>query len=180
MERLGFSASGMMSGLVPFLCSVIAVASPILPVSFFGGLVPPPLAGADAGLFLVLVRPDLMPPALAFAIGVLEDLFSGGPPGVWAASFVAAYALIDRQRDSFAGLSGIGAILGFAAAMLVTATTAYVIVAIYYARLPPVAPWSWRSRVSVLFYVPVAVRAGLDPSPSRRPATERSVMRSDL
>ena len=60
---------------------------------------------------------------------MLEDLFSGGPPGVWAASFVAAYALVDRQRDTFAGLSGIGAILGFAAAMLVgVGARAYVIV----------------------------------------------------
>ena len=36
------------------------------------------------------------------------------PPGVWAASFIAAYALIDRQRDSFASLSGWATILGFA------------------------------------------------------------------
>lgn len=160
MERLGFSASGLLSALVPFLCSVLAVGVANLPISILGGLVPPPLLALMPVYFWCLVRPDLMPPALAFAIGVLEDLFSGGPPGVWGASFVAAYALIDRQRDSFAGLSGIGAILGFGAAMLVSALTAYVVVAIYYARLPPVAPVVVEITVSILFYIPVAVVLG--------------------
>lgn len=160
MERLGFSASGFLSALVPFLCSVLAVAFANLPISVLGGLVPPPMLALMPVYFWCLVRPDLMPPALAFGIGVLEDLFSGGPPGVWGASFVAAYALIDRQRDSFAGLSGIGAILGFGAAMLVSALTAYVIVAVYYARLPPVAPVIVEITVSVLFYIPTAVVLG--------------------
>ncbi len=91
MERLGFSASGMMAATVPFLCGAIAVAFANLPVSVLGGLVPPPLLALMPVYFWCLVRPDLMPPAAAFAIGVLEDLFSGGPPGVWGASFVAAY-----------------------------------------------------------------------------------------
>ena len=160
MERLGFSLGGVLSALVPFLTGVFAVALANLPVSFLGGLVPPPLLALMPVYFWCLVRPDLMPPAVAFVIGLLEDLFSGGPPGVWGASFVAAYALIDRQRESYAGLSGLGAILGFATAMLVTGATAYVIVSLYYARLPPVAPLIVEITVSVLFYIPAAVVLG--------------------
>ena len=160
MERLGFSVSGVASATVPFLCSVFAVAIANLPISVLGGLVPPPLLALMPVYFWCLVRPDLMPPALAFAIGVLEDLFSGGPPGVWGASFVAAYAVIDRQRDSFAGLSGVGAVLGFATAMLITAGTAYAIVSVYYWRLPPLAPVVVEITVSVLFYLPAAVVLG--------------------
>ena len=37
-------------------------------------------------------------------------------PACGRVSFVVTYALIDRQRDAFAGLSGVGAILGFATA----------------------------------------------------------------
>ena len=66
-----------------------------------------------------MVRPDLMTPFWVFLLGVLEDFLSGGPPGVWAASFLAAYFLIDRQRDMLAGLSGLGAIIGFAVSALV-------------------------------------------------------------
>lgn len=160
MERLGLSPSTVMAAMVPFLCSILAVGLANLPVSLLGGLVPPPLLALMPVYFWCLVRPDLMPPALAFAIGVLEDLFSGGPPGVWGASFVAAYWLIDRERDSFAGLAGIGAILGFGAAMLVTSTTAYFIVSIYYGRLPPITPLIVEITVSVLFYIPAAFVLG--------------------
>lgn len=160
MERLGLSPSNVASAVVPFLCAVLGVGFANLPISLLGGLVPPPLLALMPVYFWCLVRPDLMPPALAFAIGVLEDLFSGGPPGVWGASFVAAYWLIDRERDSFAGLAGIGAILGFGAAMLITSTTAYFIVSIYYGRLPPISPLIVEITVSVLFYVPAAFILG--------------------
>jgi rod shape-determining protein MreD len=162
MERFGItsSASAFFAALVPFLCSLFAIALANMPVSLLGGIVPPPLFALMPVYFFCLVRPDLMPPALAFAIGILEDLFSGGPPGVWAASFVAAYAVVDRQRDTFAGLSGIGAILGFAAAMLVASLTAYIIVSIYYGLLPPMAPLVVEIAVSVLFYIPAAMVLG--------------------
>ncbi|HET7333595.1 MAG TPA: hypothetical protein VFI93_00660 [Rhizomicrobium sp.] len=154
------SFSNVSSAITPFLFGVLGVMIANLPVSFFGGVLPPPLLALMPVYFWCLVRPDLMPPAVAFTIGILEDLFSGGPPGVWAAAFVAAYALVDRQRDSFAGLSGLGAILGFGAAMLVTAVTAYIIVAIYYNQMPPVAPVIIEIAISILFYVPVALVLG--------------------
>jgi len=162
MERFGTSstASAFVARVTPFACCFIAVVFANVPVSFLGGIVPPPLFALMPVYFWCLVRPDLMPPALAFTIGILEDLFSGGPPGVWAASFVAAYAVVDRQRDTFAGLSGVGAILGFAAAMLVAAITAYIIVSIYFGLLPPIAPLIVEIAVSVLFYVPAAMVLG--------------------
>ena len=154
------SAGGVAGTVTPFLCCIFAVLIANMPVSLLGGVVPPPLLALMPVYFWCLVRPDLMPPALAFTIGVLEDLFSGGPPGVWAASFVASYALIDRQRDVFAGLSGIGAILGFAVAMLVASGTAYVIVSIYFGQMPPLSPLIAEIAVSVLFYIPAAIVLG--------------------
>ena len=79
---------------------------------------PPPLLALMPVYFWCLVRPDLMTPAAAFAIGLLQDMLSGGPPGVWTLSFVVTYAVIERQRDAFAGLSGLAAVLGFATAAL--------------------------------------------------------------
>ena len=149
-----------MAGATPFFCGVMAVAIANIPVSLLGGQVPAPLLALMPVYFWCLVRPDLMPPAAAFSIGVLQDLLSGGPPGVWAAAFVGVYALVDRQRDSFAGLSGLGAILGFAVAMLVAVGTAYVIVAIYYMRLPPAGALIVQASLSVLVYVPGAFVMG--------------------
>ncbi|MBI1330353.1 MAG: rod shape-determining protein MreD [Alphaproteobacteria bacterium] len=154
-ERINFPMSRVFAAVIPFLLAAFGVLLANFPVSFLGGILPSPLLALMPVYFWCLVRPDLMPPGAAFAIGILEDVFSGGPPGIWALSFVASYALVDRQRDAFAGLSGIGAILGFAAAMLTASGTAYVVMSIYHNHMMPLAPIVLQVAVSVLFYIPV-------------------------
>ena len=160
MER-AIIGSGFVASIIPATLAVLGVLIANLPVSFLGGIVPPPLLGLMPVYFWCLVRPDLMPPFWAFAIGLLEDILSGGPPGVWAVSFVVTYAAIDRQRDAFAGFSGLGAILGFATAATISCATAYIVVALYYWRVPPLAPVMGELAMTVFFYLPAAIFLGL-------------------
>src|SRR5262249_38032568 len=127
-----------------------------LPVTLFGGAVPPPLLGFIPIYFWCLVRPDLMSPAATFAIGLLQDVMSGAPPGIWTLSFVVAYAVIQRQREAFAGLAGVAAVVGFAAAMLLVSAVAYLTNALLY-HLPPLGPVLAELAITVLFYVPGAL-----------------------
>src|SRR5476649_1557441 len=108
--------------LIPLLCGLFFVFIANIPISLLG--VPPPLLGLIPVYFWCLVRPDLMTPAATLAIGVFEDIMAGGPPGVWTLSFVLTYAVVARQRDSFAGLSGLGAVLGFATAACIACLAA--------------------------------------------------------
>ena len=160
MER-AIMGSRLFASVIPVTLAILGVFVANLPVSFLGGIVPPPLLGLMPVYFWCLVRPDLMPPFWAFMIGVLEGLLSDGRPGVWAVAFVVTYALIDRQRDAFAGLSGFGAILGFATAAAVFCATAYLVVALSYWELPPFAPVMGELAMSIFFYVPVAMFLGL-------------------
>jgi len=148
---------GLFAGILPFACGVIGVVLANLPVSFTSGLLPPPLLALMPVYFWSLVRPDLMPPWAAFALGLLQDLLSGMPPGVWAASFIAAYALIDRQRDSFAGLSGWAAVLGFGIVAVVANLCAFLLVSFYFRAIPPFTPAFSLLVVTVVLYAPVAV-----------------------
>jgi rod shape-determining protein MreD len=159
MERV-LIGNRITASLVPVSFAILGVLTANLPLSFLGGIVPPPLLGLMPIYFWCLVRPDLMPPFWAFFIGVLEDLLSGGPPGVWALAFVVTYAAIDRQRDAFAGLSGLGAILGFATAAAIACATAYSVVAIYYWRVPPFAPVMGELAMSVVCYLPIVLVLG--------------------
>ena len=143
--------------LTPVLMGVALVMLVNLPVSVTGGLIPAPQLVLAPIYFWSLVRPDLMPPIAALGLGLLEDLLSGGAPGVWGGGFLAAYAFAERQRDSLAGLSGSGAILGFAAAMFIAAGTAYALAALAYWQAPPVAPLLLQSAVTVAFYPLLAV-----------------------
>ena len=156
MERTGPIAGSFVAAIIPGFLAVLGVFLANLPLSLFSGIMPSPLLALMPVYFWCLVRPDLMPPFLAFLIGVLEDLFCGGPPGIWGAAFITTYALVDRQRDSFAGLSGVGAILGFAVAMFVCGGTAYILMAIYYWHMPPFALLLVQIAITVLFYVPGA------------------------
>jgi rod shape-determining protein MreD len=159
-DRIGFSFQSVLGAIVPFFCAFLLAIVANVPMSVTGGIVPPPLLALMPIYYWCLVRPDLMPPFAVLILGMLQDLLSGSPPGVWTVAFVATYALVDRERESFAGLSGVGAILGFAAAMLTAGATAYIIIAIYYWNLPPVGPILIEIAVSVIFYIPIAVLLG--------------------
>lgn len=161
MERVGSIMGGrIVSSIIPAALGILGVLIANFPVSFLGGWVPPPLLAFMPLYFWGMVRPDLMTPFWAFLLGLAEDFLSGGPPGVWAASYLAAYVLIDRQRDMLAGLSGLGAIVGFAIAALVACGTDYVISALYYWRLPSLAPVMAELAMTVLVYVFVVFLLG--------------------
>jgi rod shape-determining protein MreD len=153
-DRIGsVMAARLLAALVPLLCGLLAVVLSNIPITLVGGLVPAPLLGLVPVYFWCLVRPDLMTPACAFAIGMLQDIMAGGPPGIWTLSFVVTYAVVARYRDAFAGLSGVAAVLGFATAALMTCGLAYVVTAALY-HLPPLGPVLAEMAVTVLFYIP--------------------------
>jgi|HubBroStandDraft_5_1064220.scaffolds.fasta_scaffold07695_2 cell shape-determining protein MreD len=161
MEHAGtLVGSRVFASVIPVTLALLGVVIANLPVSFLGGFVPAPLLGLMPIYFWGLVRPDLMPPFWAFAAGVLEDVLSGGPPGVWTVSFIVTFALIDRQRDAFAGLAGVWAILGFATAATLCCATAYTVEALIFWRLPPFAPVMGELAMSVIFYVLIAMFFG--------------------
>ncbi len=152
--------SRILTNTIPVLFALLGAIVGNLPVSLLGGVVPAPLLALMPVYFWCLVRPDLMTPAWAFLVGVLEDVLSGGPPGIWAASFVLTYAVMDRQRDVFAGLSGFGAVLGFATAAAIACSSAYLIASIYHWTMLPLAPMMSELAMTVLFYIPVATFLG--------------------
>jgi rod shape-determining protein MreD len=150
----------LLAAMMPLLLAIGLVLLVNLPVSLTGRLLPAPVLALAAVYYWVLVRPDLMPPPAVFIVGLLEDVLSGGPPGLWAAGFLAAYLLADRQRETLAGLSGIGAILGFAGSMLVAAATAYCLAWAIYWRAAPLAPLFLETVITVLFYPLIALSMG--------------------
>jgi rod shape-determining protein MreD len=143
----------ILANIVPVALGILGVLVANFPVSFLGGHVAPPLLGFMPLYFWGMVRPDLMSPFWAFVLGFLEDVLSGGPPGVWAASYLAAYYMIDSQRDMLASLSGVGALTGFAVAALIACFSAYVIVCLLSATVLPLAPMLGELAITVIVYV---------------------------
>lgn len=162
LERPGTPSSlRFVAALVPLVCGLFGAFLANIPISVLGGAVPPPLLALVPVYFWCLVRPDLMSPAAALAVGFAEDVLSGGPPGVWTLAFVLTYAVVARQRDSFAGLSGVAAVLGFSAAAAFCCAIAWGTVAVLHAHLPLIAPIVSELAMTVLFYVPAAYVIGM-------------------
>lgn len=149
-----------LTALVPLACGLFGAFLANIPISILGGAVPAPLLALVPVYFWCLVRPDLMTPAAALAVGFAEDVLSGGPPGVWTLAFVLTYAVVARQRDSFAGLSGLAAVLGFAAAAAFACAVAWVTAAALHGHLPLIAPIVSELAMTVLFYVPAVYVVG--------------------
>ena len=157
MERTGFLTSfRAIGGALPVALALLGVVIANLPISFTNNQIPAPLLGLMPIYFWCLVRPDLMSPAWAFVIGLLADILGPGTPGIWAASFVAAYGVVARQREAFAGLSGFAAILGFATAALVACVSDYAITCVSAWRLLPAGSEMSELFSSVVLYVPIA------------------------
>ena len=140
---------------MPVSCGLLGAIVANVPVSLTGGQIPPPLLSFMPVYYWSLVRPDLMPPAAIFAVGVAQDILSGTPPGFSSLAFLATYLLLDRQRDSLAALAGVGALLGFGLAMLVVSVSIYLVAWLYFWRLPAAMPIVLQSGVSILAYIVV-------------------------
>ena len=142
----------LVGGLIPFFTAFLLVVLANLPISFTGGLLPAPALALAAIYFWTVRRPGLMPPAAVLAIGLAEDLFSGGPPGLWAAGFLAAYVLIDRKRKILVELNGAGSLIAFTGAVLLAGATAYVLASAIYLRFVPLPPLLLESFGTVILY----------------------------
>ena len=159
-EPVAVNVSRFFSSLLPFVSAALLVVLVNLPISVTGGLFPSPMLALAAIYFWSLVRPDLISPFPVLILGLLEDLLSGGPPGLWAAGFMAAYAVVDRQRENLAGLAGPAAMAGFAAIMALAAAATYALTLVVYQRLPPLAPVLLAGLITVVLYPLVAVPMG--------------------
>lgn len=150
----------LFASILPVLLGFIGAILANIPLTLLGGGLQQPLLALMPIYYWCLVRPDLMNPVWVFIIGVVQDVLSGGPPGIWTASFVATYAVLDRQRDTFAGLSGWGALLGFATASLIACACAYGISVVWFWKWLPLPNFAMQFAVTVLVYVPVLFALG--------------------
>ena len=99
--------------LTPFGLTVLLLLIGIVPlhVPGFGSVAPVlPLIAIH---HWALYRPQLMPVAAVFVIGLLHDALTGAPIGVSAAVFVIVYGVVNTQRRFFFGKSFAIVWLGF-------------------------------------------------------------------
>jgi rod shape-determining protein MreD len=119
----------------PAIIALILLLLSLMPFGLPGvGRVMPPLA-LMAVFYWSIYRPDLFPLLAAFGLGLLQDLLSGGPPGLFAAIYVAVQAVMASQRRSFIGRAFAIEWFGFGVVVIAATLAAWAVSSGYYARV---------------------------------------------
>jgi rod shape-determining protein MreD len=125
--------------LVPFGTLMLAVALSSMPygIPYFGPVTP--FFALIAIFYWSVHRPEQVPAVAIFAIGLLQDLITGGPPGSVALLLLLVHALAVSQQRILLGQSYLVEWAGFALVALGTAVVAWLLACVYNFAL--IVPW---------------------------------------
>jgi rod shape-determining protein MreD len=138
--------------LLPGLVTFIAVLLTVLPLGIPFAAVVTPFLSLMAVYYWSIYRPDLLPPAVVFVLGVLQDMLTGGPVGLLALVLLLVQALAVSQRRILLGqafsVEWAGLLLVVAGAGAVSWTLA----SVYYLALVPPVPFVVQALITVALY----------------------------
>ncbi len=114
---MGYRAENLfrlIKAAAPTLLGVIGVMILAAPVRLFEGFAPTPIFPLVIVFFWSVYGPDYLPPFSVFLIGLLQDLLTGGPLGLWAAVYLVTQFIVMSQRAYFLGREQKVVWIGFA------------------------------------------------------------------
>lgn len=111
-----------------------------------------PMLTVMAVFYWSIYRPELLPPWIAFAIGLLQDLVSGGPVGMTALILVLVAAYVATQRRVFLTRSFMVGWGGFALIALAVAAGSWALASLYFGGVMRPAPILLQAMATVMLY----------------------------
>lgn len=115
-----------------------------------------PMLALIAVYHWAVYRPQLLPPAAVFLIGVLQDILMGTPIGVGPLALLSVYGSVLYQQRFFAGKSFVIVWLAFAAMAAGALILSWVAMSIFNARLIDHRALFFQYGLTVGFYPLVA------------------------
>jgi len=120
--------------VTPFLMSIALVLASVLPVPAPGYTAIAPAFALMSLYHWAIYRPNLLPVSAVFAIGVLHDLLTGSPVGLFTLVFLTVYGVALTQRRFIAGKSFLIYWFGFAILALGGAAEGWLLASIWHFR----------------------------------------------
>lgn len=87
----------------PALITVAAAIVLQTPVELFGLHLPEPVIPMVLAFAWPLIRPSVLAPVVLVGLGLLLDILTHGPLGLWALSFLAIYSVVLASRSFLVG-----------------------------------------------------------------------------
>ncbi|HEX4891539.1 MAG TPA: rod shape-determining protein MreD [Alphaproteobacteria bacterium] len=142
----------VISAAIPSVTSILFVLAGVVPSGAPGISSVAPLLSVAAIFFWVVSRPGLMPPASVFCIGLLQDVLSGGPIGLWALTLLLVQYLSLSQRQFLVDQTFIFSWVGFTSVVIGAALLAWLSACVYYDVLLSPMPVIVQAALTVLVY----------------------------
>jgi rod shape-determining protein MreD len=110
--------------------------------------------------FWSINRRQVMPPAVAFLIGLWQDILVGGPLGLMALILVLMRGAVETQRQVFRNQSAVFIWMGFAIISVGLTLIAWVIACWWYWNGFSLLPFMLQWGLGVIAYVPMVMLFG--------------------
>ncbi|MDZ7628633.1 MAG: rod shape-determining protein MreD [Parvularculaceae bacterium] len=136
---------------------VILLASPI---RLAGGLLPTPIIPLIIVYFWSLYSPGHLPAVSVFLMGLLHDLLSGGPIGMWPTAYLVMQQIAISQKAYFLGRELRVVSIGFAVAAFVVSLILWFVMSLMTATLLPIGGLLWQMLLTSAFFPLFAMAFG--------------------
>lgn len=145
-------AALLLRSLLPAAVTLVAVLLAAVPfgVPFFA--VVTPFLSLMAVYYWSIYRPDLLPPAAVFAIGILQDVLTGSPVGLLALVLLLVRALAVSQRRILRGQAFVVEWAGFLLVAAGAGAAAWLLVSAYRFAVVPPSPFAVQALLTAAMY----------------------------
>lgn len=133
-------ASRVVVMVVPFVIGLVCVLLSFVPVARIIGASTMPAFALMAIFYWAVVRPEMFPVYAVFVMGLLTDLLSAGPIGLWAFTYTVIYVLVLTQRFLIINVPFSVFWFAFLVTGLVEGAISWTVASVIYGALLPVRP----------------------------------------
>ncbi|MEL7490877.1 MAG: rod shape-determining protein MreD [Pseudomonadota bacterium] len=152
MGQRADSLSRIAKASTPTVIGIFGVLLLALPVRLAEGLIPTPLLPLVVVFFWSIYGPNYLPSVSVFFIGLLQDLLSGGPLGLWPAVYLLTQYVVLSQRSYFQGREQRVVWIGFAFAATSAALILWMVMSLMRGELLPVGALVGQMMTTVATY----------------------------
>ena len=121
--------------LLPFSLTLLLVLLDAMPTRLPGFAAVAPLLPLISVYYWAIYRPELLPPSVAFALGVINDVIIGTPLGVSALVYLLVQGMTASQRRFFHGKSFLVAWWAFGLVAVVALMLQWILVSVIFGHM---------------------------------------------
>lgn len=145
-------ASRIFMMLAPVVMGLICVLLSFVPMGRIFGSSQMPAFVLMAIYYWAVVRPEMFPAYAVLIMGLLSDLLSNGPIGLWTFVYLVTYWVILSQRSLVINAVFSMFWLGFLIIALFTGAFSWIVASILFGTIVPLKPVMAQMLVTVAFF----------------------------